>query len=233
MESGDPDLMKQFHAFAGAVAFVVAPLAMVVKKGGRWHRRWGRAFFYAMTVVCGTAVYLGIREENVLMALVALFSFHMAASGYRALYLKKLHKGLKPAKWDLVIQGAAAVVNGGLLIWGIAHLMLGQATNSAMIFTAFGLVGGFMVFLQVRKFYSPRQDKQEWLYAHMIGFLGSYIATVSAFSAVNLDMLRPVWLQWLWPTLVGSPLIAWWVRYMKAKVGDGSRSRIVARARLK
>ncbi|HEV8643120.1 MAG TPA: hypothetical protein VGV13_18705 [Methylomirabilota bacterium] len=42
--------------------------------------------------------------------------------------------------------------------------------------------------------------------------LGSYIATVSAFSVVNFTFL-PVTMCWLWPTAVGVPAIVIWITY--------------------
>ncbi|HMC97262.1 MAG TPA: hypothetical protein VKG92_06405, partial [Flavobacteriales bacterium] len=161
----------------------------------------------------------------ILMAMVALFSFHMIASGYRALYLKRLHEGQRPERLDYVIQGSAAVINGGLFLWGAINLLMGQRNSGTIIFFTFGTIGLLMVFLNIQRFYKRSHDKREWLYAHMSGFLGGYIATVSAFSAVNLPMIKPLWLQWLWPTIFGAPLIAIWTRYYRGKFSKGRRTR--------
>lgn len=225
-------LLRMLHAASGLVALVIAPLAMVVRKGGDWHRRWGIAFFYAMAVVVITAVALAWLRPNPLMGMVAVFSFHMIASGYRSLYHKKLHRGQKPARVDLILQGMAGVVNVGLLLWGLAHFMLKHRDPMAIIFVIFGLVGSLMVFANLRRFYKHSHDKQEWLYGHMTGFLGGYIATVSAFSAVNLGMIQPTWLQWLWPTIVGAPLIAWWVRHYKGRFARGRRVKELMETRI-
>lgn len=234
----DDDLLPwilRMHITAGGVSLFVAPLAMLVKKGGDWHRRWGRIFFWGMAVVCVTAIVMGINHyhTSVWLALVAVFSFHMVASGYRSLYLKKLHQGQKPARVDLVLHGVAGLMNGGLLIWGLAHLLLGRKSYDVLLFIVFGLIGTFMVVSNLLRFYRRKNDKREWLYGHMTGFLGGYIATVSAFSAVNLNMIRPVWLQWLWPTLIGAPLIAWWVRSYKKRFANGERMRNLADIRIR
>lgn len=213
------------HAVAGSVALVVAPLAMWVSKGGDAHRRWGKLFVLAMAVVVVSAIVLAIATGNFLMGMVAIFSFHMVASGYRSLYHKRLHEGQKPAKADILIQGTAAVVNGGLFLWAISLLMLGQKFNKVVIFLVFGGIGLLMVLANFNRFYKREHEKQEWLYGHMIGFLGGYIATVSAFSAVTLDMIKPVWLQWLWPTFIGSPLIVLWIRQYRKRFGKGRRTR--------
>lgn len=222
------------HATAGGIALFVAPLAMIVHKGGDWHRRWGKVFFYGMIGVCATAIIMGIlHPARFLLALVAVFSFHMIASGYRSLYLKQLHKGLRPARIDLVLHGVAGVVNGGLLIWGLAHLLLGGLDTQALLFTVFGLIGTLMVVNGIMRFYRRRHDKREWLYGHIAGFLGGYIATVSAFSAVNLNMIQPTWLQWLWPTIIGVPLIFFWIWWLRRRFAKGQRLRSFADVRIK
>lgn len=226
-------ILMGLHIAAGFTALVVAPVAMVVQKGGNAHRLWGKLFFYAMAVVAVTAIVVGIARVNIFLALVAVFSFHMIASGYRALYLKRLHEGQRLGRLDYIIQGSAAVVNGGLFIWGFIKMVMGHRDSGTIIFLAFGTIGLFMVFLNIQRFYKRSHDKREWLYAHMSGFLGGYIATVSAFSAVNLDMIKPVWLQWLWPTLLGAPLIALWTRYYKGKFTKGKRTRDVFDVRIR
>ncbi len=201
------------HQLAGILAFVVAPLAMAAAKGSQAHRRWGKLFFYSMLVVCLTAILAGIVRPNPLMALVAVFSFHLAAAGYRSLSLKKLHEGQRMAKWDFILHGTAAIVNLALFLWGALNLAFGTASNAGVIFFTFGTIGLFLVSV----------DKREWVYMHMIGFIGAYIATVSAFSAVNLTFIRPVWLQWLWPTIVGVPLLLWWMRRYRWEFAKGKR----------
>ncbi|MFN3876015.1 MAG: hypothetical protein ACK4L7_08915, partial [Flavobacteriales bacterium] len=160
-----------------------------------------------------------------LMAMVGVFSFQLVAGGYRALYLKKLHEGQRPKPMDRAMLLIAGVVNSGLLIWGIVHIALGAKGSAPILFTVFGLIGLLFVWRDLQRFYKMSHDKREWLYAHMSGFLGGYIATVSAFSAVNLDGIRPEWLQWLWPTLVGSPLITVWIGYYRRRFAEGRKSR--------
>ena len=227
-------LILRLHVLSGMIALAVAPLAMVVHKGGNWHRRWGKVFFYSMMGVCATAIFLAIvHPQNFWLALVAVFSFHMVASGYRSLHLKKLHEGLKPATTDLWLHGLAGAVNGGLLIWGLSHLLMGQKDTKAILFSVFGLIGTGMVLLNLQRFYKRKHDKREWFFAHITGMLGGYIATVSAFSAVNLTMIKPVWLQWLWPTLIGAPLIAILSAYYRKRFAKGTRVRDIADVRIR
>lgn len=233
MEDKIIDSLQFLHATSGFVALVVAPFAMIARKSSSNHRRWGKVFFWAMVVVVVTAITLSVLRLNWLMAMVAIFSFHMIASGYRSLYHKKLHEGQKPRAMDIVLQGSAGVINAGLLLWGAINLIFGHRDGMSIVFLAFGFVGLLLVFGNLHRFYKRSHDKQEWLYGHMTGFLGGYIATVSAFSAVNMSFIQPIWLQWLWPTLVGSPLIAYWIRHYKARFTRGRRAKEIFDLRLK
>lgn len=217
--------LQILHALAGFIALAVAPLAMLARKGGDWHRRWGKAYFYSMVLVAATAIALGIHRSNWLMAMVAVFAFHMIASGYRALYLKRLHEGQRPQRADLILMGSAGIINGGLFLWGAVNLALGHRGSGPVIFTVFGIIGLLFVWRDLQRFYRSSHDKRDWLYAHMTGFLGGYIATVSAFSAVNLTMIQPQWVQWIWPTVIGAPLIAAWVGRYRRRFDAGGRSR--------
>ncbi|SDY90168.1 DUF2306 domain-containing protein [Hymenobacter psychrophilus] len=41
-------LNRWLHIAAGFTGFFVAPVALLVRKGGAAHRLWGRVFFWAM-----------------------------------------------------------------------------------------------------------------------------------------------------------------------------------------
>lgn len=227
-------VVRGLHVAAGSIALVVAPLAMMTFKGGDWHRRWGKAFFYGMIVVCATAIALGILfPHDFWLAMLAILSFHMVASGYRSLYLKQLHKGLRPARMDLLLHGIAAVANAGLLIWGLAHLLLGDLNAQAVLLTVLGVFGTAMVLNGFLQFYRQRQDKRGWLYGHIIGFMGGYAATLTVFSGINLTFIDPAWLRWLWPSLVGIPLIWFWIHRLRARFANGEHLRGFTKVRIK
>ena len=78
------ELLLYPHIAGGFLALLVAPVAMIVKKGGPAHRTWGKVFFYSMVVVAVTALGMSAIKSNLFLAMVGIFSFYMAASGYRA-----------------------------------------------------------------------------------------------------------------------------------------------------
>lgn len=227
MEEDLLDIFRRIQMVTGLVALVVAPMAMLVQKGGDAHRRWGKLFVLAAAVMVIASIVLGIALQTALMPLVALFGFHMIAVGYRSLYLKKLHEGQKPSKADLMVVSTAAVINAGLFLWALSLLMLGQKMNKVILFLLFGGMGLVMVFFNFNRFYKRSHDKLEWLFGHISGMIGGYIATVAVFSAVTLDMINPPVLRWLWPAVIGAPLIFYLIRYNKRRFSKGRRPKDV------
>ncbi len=214
-------ILLYLHIGAGMLSLVVAPVAMVVRKGGRQHRLWGKIFFGGMTAVITTAVVISIYKFIPFLLMIAVFSYYSIISGYRSMYLKKLHQGQKPASIDWIAAIAMAVFNAGFAGWGLYHAVAGNYSYVAYIAIGFGLLGFTGVFQNIRWFLKPPADKHHWLYEHMGGMLGGYIATVTAFSVTTFEFLPGV-LRWTWPLVIGMPLINYWVRRYRRKLNTGS-----------
>ena len=207
------------HIIFGSVALFVAPAAMMTGKGGLWHRRWGKIFFWAITGVAATAVVLSLIRSGLFFLLVALFSFYLAFTGYRVLYRKTAQQRASRGDWIAV----SAMLGGSvaLLAYG-AYLML--TSNFGMVALVFGAIGLLFAIRDIREFRHHPTEKMAWWYSHMTRMLAAYIAAVTAFSVVNLKFLPPV-PRWLWPTVVGTAGIVIWTRYYRRKFsGRASRA---------
>ena len=66
------------HICGGTTALIIAPLAMFTVKGGRWHRRWGKIYFWAMAEVALTATVLCWLRSGIFLFLVAVFIYALA-----------------------------------------------------------------------------------------------------------------------------------------------------------
>jgi len=201
--------LRWLHIAAGTVALFVAPGAMLTVKGGLAHRRWGKVYFWAMALVAASAVVLGLWRPNIFLTLLALFSFYMAFSGYRSLFRKRPAQGRGPRGIDWAAAFVTVAASVALVVLGLVRP--GPVGIVPVVFGALGIV---LAGLDVLKFVRPPEDRHAWWFAHMTGMLGSYIATVSAFSVVNFTFL-PTTVRWLWPTVIGTPLITLWVIYYK------------------
>jgi predicted RND superfamily exporter protein len=107
---------------------------------------------------------------------------------------------------DWLAAGSVVVACLGLGGWGLTWLADGRTFGVVMaVFGGIGLAYGVG---DARAFRNGGQGGA-WMVAHLQRMVAAFIATVSAVSAVNLtDPLGFV--AWLWPTIVGAPLIAYW-----------------------
>ena len=218
--------LRWIHISAGTLALVLAPLAMLTVKGGRAHRRWGQIYFWSMAVVASTAVVLGLWRPQIFLALLAVFSFYQAFTGYRVLSRERPAQGERAGALDwaaaMATFGASAALAGlGLVRPGPNWEQLG------IVPVVFGALGMVLAGVDLARFARPPADPRAWWFAHMGGMLGSYIAAVSAFSVVNFTFL-PTTVRWLWPTAVGVPLITAWITYYRIRFRAAARGRAEA-----
>jgi hypothetical protein len=195
------------HVAAGFVALAAGTGALVTTKGGVRHRRAGTAFVASMGVVVGTVFPLLALDPTplrVFLALVAVFSGYLAFSGYRVLSRKRPADEASAVDW----VGAVTVVVACLALGGWGLVRLADGNSFGVVMVVFGAIGLTFGGLDVRTFRAD-DHSGEWLVSHLQRMLGAFVATVSAVSAVNLGPELGV-VAWLWPTVVGVPLIAHW-----------------------
>lgn len=206
------------HVGAGFVALGGGLGALATEKGGRRHRRFGRSFLYAMAVVAGTSLLLLALDATVwrvFLGLVAVFSFYFAFSGYRALSRKRPTDGAETVDWVAVgLYGAASVGLVGMAAW--FHV---RGVGFATVLAVFGGIGLVFTAVDLRHF-RRGPEPGDWVGQHVMRMGAGYIAALSAFSAVNFLFLPPV-LRWLWPTILGTPLLVYLARTYEAKFAPG------------
>src|SRR5215471_2643954 len=111
--------IRLIHISAGTIALFLAPLAMLTVKGGRAHRRWGKIYFWAMAVVAATAVVMALWRPQIFLALLAVFSFYMAFTGYRTLSRKRPAQGERAAALDWTAALVTFTVSGTMTVLGL------------------------------------------------------------------------------------------------------------------
>ena len=150
------------------------------------------------------------------LALVAIFSFYLAFSGFRVLRLKDLARGGKATVLDWTAAGVTFAASLALAL--LALVRPAAVQHMGIIAIIFGLVGMRASASEIWKLVVKPKERMFWWYDHLGNFLGSYIAAWSAFSVVTLPhyLGNHLWL-WLWPTVVGVPAIALTTAYYRRK----------------
>ena len=192
------------HIACGSVALLAAAVALATAKGRTNHVRSGRVYAIAMTGVFVTAVPLALLGADIFLLFIALFSFYMVFAGWR---FARNRRGTAHAV-DWMAAGIMGLTGLGMWVYGA---VLGRYGDSQWVtlllfgFIALGLAGADALFYRrsAPVAYFRRISR------HLTNMLAGTIATVTAVLVVNVDT-NPVWLAWILPTLVITPLIVWW-----------------------
>ncbi len=98
---------------------------------------------------------------------------------------------------------------------------LAMVLSGQLVLMVFGVLGGSLAAQDAKLFYDIIRQKEilknQWLLRHISTMLGGYIATFTAFLVVNVSLESAPWLPWLLPTIIGTPLIAYWTRKYQPK----------------
>lgn len=210
------------HIAAGFTGFFVAPFALITRKGGDTHRKWGKIYFWAMAVSVLSSLIVAAYRPNIFLFLIGIFSFYLAFTGYRVLRRKRPELGQTATALDWAVAGFTLATSMFMIARGSVELeAFALQLNPVLIL--FGVLGTLAAGNDLYKFVRPSRDNNAWYFDHMTGMVASYIAAVSAFSVVNFTFLPPL-VRWLWPTVLGAPLLALWITKYKIKFNRAQTS---------
>jgi hypothetical protein len=192
------------HILSGTVGLICGTLAMISNKVKKNHKRNGVAFFYAMLGVFISSVYMSIVTNNAFLLLIGFFSFYLAATGYRILFLKKLAiQHIKPSWLDYTIGILGLLV--GVFLVSISIYLCIQKNMFAIVTLVFGTLSIILAYADFKNFYVKPTNKLFWLANHGGRMAGAYTATVTAFLVVNIHINQD-WVLWLLPSAIITPI---------------------------
>ncbi len=198
-------VLLPIHIAAGAVALAAALVAVATAKGAVRHVRAGRVYVAAMTVVCVSAVSLALLGADVVLLLVAVFSFYLVFAGWR--FARNASGRAHAADWT-----AAAIMGlTGLGMWGYGAMLLLRGHPQWVALAVFGFIAVALSAVDLCYHRARRRSAAERIARHLTNMLAGTIATVTAIVVVNVNT-RPAWLAWIMPTIIITPLIVWWNR---------------------
>ena len=216
------ELFAYTHILAGAVALLAGIVPMIARKGGGNHRLWGKVYFWAMFIICLTAIVLQFYRFTIFLLLITVLSFYAAFSGYRSLFRKNPERGRGPTWLDWGGALIALVSGVSFIAWGLAGLVGYEIIRGVFpavffylaLFFGFGLSSS--AWTDLRSFVRPSEDKQWWWYYHLNRMLSSYIGAVTAFlvqMSLRTAPLEYNWIFWVAPGIIGGIGIGLWSSY--------------------
>jgi len=213
-------LIKVLHVIAGGLALIFGLLAIVYRRKTKTHKPLGRIYFWSMGFIFVSALYMASVKFNLFLLGVAFFSYYSCLTAFRALRLKRLHMGQKPALMDWSIELVFSLAHLSFVIYAVLHLVHGNFSIGlvALVFGLLGLSGNWGTY---KRFTTKPEYKNFWLLTHLGGMLGSYIAAITAFAVNNSRWIPvPEIILWLGPTVLIVPFIIHEVRIQKQLGGN-------------
>ncbi len=207
------------HILAGLTTLLAGPLAIFYRfNDTQKHRRAGKIFFYAMAIVCLTAIggYLKYPGQPFFQFLlgVAAIVFGGVMRGVRAM---QIMQGSTVRPLDFVYTALVGVFGVWMVAMAIWHFSNGSPSFFPVLFAIFGLMGLSGARLNYRYFSRPAVvHPLDWYQLHVGSMLGAFTASTTAFT-VNSAHFLPWYLQWFGPALVLLPLQIYFARQIKGQ----------------
>ena len=97
----------------------------------------------------------------------------------------------------------------GLGMWSYGAVLLLSGSPQWVTMVVFGSIAVALSAVDARFHTGRRASGKQRIARHLTNMLAGTIATVTAVLVVNVET-DPVWLAWILPTIVITPLIVWW-----------------------
>ena len=193
------------HIFAGCISLIAAVFAVVSSKGKQAHILAGRTYFWGMAVIFLTAIPMSISSSNVFLFLIAIFSFYLAYAGMKFARNRTGTANL----FDWVAVGL--MVFSGLAMWFLALVYFMNNNSQYITLTVFGFIAISLGYMDFRSYRNKSAIGKQRIARHLTNMLAGTIAVITAVLVTNLS-IEPVFILWILPTIIISPLIFWWNR---------------------
>jgi len=200
------------HILAGFISLAIAYILLFIKKGNKRHKKLGMIYVYGMTTIFVTAIPLSLLGEfNPFLFVIAIFSFYLAFSGYRQ------GRDRNGAREQIDKVLGVFITATSILFYSMAvslYLIEDSMWITSVVFGSIALGMGINDFRRMK--IDERRDFYDRTNLHLNLMLAGTIATTTAF-IVTLNPFSIDWLNWVAPTIVGTPIIIYFSRRELAK----------------
>lgn len=218
-------LILILHIVAGTASLAAGVVAMMVRKGKGAHVLSGTWFYISMYAVGSSALFMSLMKWNPFLLSVGIFSLYLTWSGKQAITYWRLKQQHTPAvleKLPVLVSFITAIVMIAIPAWQMI-----SAGNSmsivSMVFGSIMLAGTIRDFIAFRTPGNFAPHNKRWLLKHIGMMGGAYIATITAFLVVNINISNvPGWVPWLLPTIIGSAIITFTIIKWRSKLWNAA-----------
>ena len=197
------NILLVIHVLAGTIALLCSAIAVSSEKGKKFHVLSGRTYFWCMVGIFLTAIPMSIINSNIFLFLIAIFSFYLAFAGMR---FAKNRKGIA-TKIDWI--AVSLMILSGLGMWVLAVIYFLNDNSQYITLLVFGFIA---LALGCGDYISHKNKAaigKERIAKHLTNMMAGTIAVITAVLVVNVN-IEPIWIWWLLPTAVITPIIFYW-----------------------
>lgn len=209
------------HILVGSIALITGLVALLSAKGKYTHKKVGKIYFYAMTLVFITGLIVAGYRFNKFLFLIAFLSYYSVFAGIRSLRLKNLHKQQKAKLVDWTAGIINAIANLIFIGIGLYYAFSnGFLTGGTILSIGFGLGGLLISYTNLKPFIIKPEKAYHWYLSHIGNMMGGYIATFTAFLSTmvtRFELMNP-FLAFALPSLIGIPLLLFWQKRTEIKL---------------
>ena len=196
-------ILLSIHILAGTIALLFAALAVSSEKGKELHVLSGRAYFWSMVGIFLTAIPMSIINSNLFLFLIAIFSFYLAFAGMR---FAKNRKGIATTiDWIAV----SLMILSGLGMWALAITYFISDNSQYITLLVFGFIALALGYGDYKSHKNKAAIEKERIAKHLTNMMAGTIAVITAVLVVNVN-IEPIWIWWVLPTVVITPIIFYW-----------------------
>lgn len=203
------NILLGIHIVGGGISLLLGFIILCLKKGNKRHQLLGNLYGYTLGTASVVAIPMSYLHPNYFLFIISVFTIYMLLTGKRYLQKKEL-SNVTITDWILTIL----IANFGTAFIGFGILHIIKSNVFGIVFIVFGLISYLFVYQDYLNFTGKSTVKNFFLITHLQRFIGSYIASVTAFLVVNNTLLPSV-IAWLLPAILMVPLIIKWSRKYK------------------
>jgi len=203
------------HIGFGTLSLILFWIPIIVKKGGKLHKRIGSLYVYSMWIVVITSFALSIinllQGYKEVAAFLGFLGFITAIPLWFGITILKYKKEvpIKTLELKKYLEIIVFICSLGLIIWALILRLQGFGILM-LIFGCIGLTSWKEAFKKI----DPIQFKRNWLSEHLQGMMTTGIAAYTAFFAFGGGKFLNAYLQgplmavpWILPSIIGTIII--------------------------
>ena len=197
------DILLVIHVLAGTIALLCSAIAVSSEKGKKFHVLSGRTYFWCMVGIFLTAIPMSIINSNIFLFLIAIFSFYLAFAGMR---FAKNRKGIATTIDYIAVS---LMILSGLGMWVLAVIYFINENSQYITLLVFGFIALALGCADYISHKNKAAIGKERIAKHLTNMMAGTIAVITAVLVVNVN-IEPIWIWWLLPTAVITPIIFYW-----------------------